>query len=507
MPGLLNTSTASAGPTPRMNSRRIATGVVFVAAAALIRFHRLEFQSLWNDEMFSLDVALSPLGSIMPKLAAEYHHPPLFFFLAHFILQAFGVSAAALRSVSAFFGSLTVGLVYLMTERLFGNRAAILASLLLLVAPLHLAYSQEGRPYALAAFLAVASCYTLLRVIRDGETLWMALYLLATVSLLYTHHWGLFVLAAEIGTVVYVSGIPRNEKALFVLLWVIIGLLYIPGALTLQRQVTGTDTSGWFWVQRPSAGDAIHLLTAYSGTDFNLASSVFSVPLAIQLLGSLALAIAFLSVIAMLATSRNDSMMAVLTVFSGTLLLPFIVSLFKPEVFLWYRYTIIPFPLLAVMIGGTAFDEMREWQREAARESWRTLARASAVIILLCCVWGTAHYFSWQKSNARDVAAYVSTVTRRGTANILIRPRSFAPLLNYYYKGDAVQYDEAYLNTPLGEIVDTASSFVYVTLDLPNDIRSYMESHFNKIAERHFPGEAHMGIVVGVYTQKEEPEE
>ena len=125
--------------------------------------------------------------------------------------------------------------------------------------------------------------------------------------------------------------------------------------------------------------------------------------------------------------------------------------------------------------------------------------------MLALAVSGTLRYFSWSKANAKDVAAYVDTVTRE-QSQILIRPGAFAPLLNYYYKGNALQYDEAYLNEPLGGIVDTAASFVYISLDVPNEIRDYMDSHFRKVSERLFPGEAHMGVIVGVYAQKPEEE-
>ena len=47
----------------RANSdRRLLIACAFAAAACALRFVWLEHQSLWNDEMFSLDVALSPLS-------------------------------------------------------------------------------------------------------------------------------------------------------------------------------------------------------------------------------------------------------------------------------------------------------------------------------------------------------------------------------------------------------------------------------------------------------------
>ena len=121
-------------------------------------------------------------------------------------------------------------------------------------------------------------------------------------------------------------------------------------------------------------------------------------------------------------------------------------------------------------------------------------------------VAGTAAYFSWSKSNVRDVAECVGEATK-GDVRMIIRPRSFAFLLNYYYRGTAAQLDETYLDAPLGEIVDTAASFVYVSLDIPSEIRNYMDAHYEKVSERRFPGEAHMGMVVGVYRQKPDPDE
>jgi hypothetical protein len=112
------------------------------------------------------------------------------------------------------------------------------------------------------------------------------------------------------------------------------------------------------------------------------------------------------------------------------------------------------------------------------------------------------HYMTWQKSNVKAVAEFTDKLVTNDSVQMIIRPKTFAPLLNYYYHGTAVQYDEVYLNQPLGEIIDTAASFVYLSIDIPSEIRDYMDGHFDKLAERRFPGEAHMGMVVGWYKQK-----
>ena len=129
-------------------------------------------------------------------------------------------------------------------------------------------------------------------------------------------------------------------------------------------------------------------------------------------------------------------------------------------------------------------------------------AGAAAGGLIMIAIFGSVHYMTWQKSNVKDVALFTDKAVTGHKVQIIIRPKTFAPLLNYYYNGTAIQYDEAYLNEPLGEITDTAASFVYVSLDVPNEIRDYMDSHFDKIMERRFPGEANMGMIVGLYKQK-----
>jgi 4-amino-4-deoxy-L-arabinose transferase-like glycosyltransferase len=472
------------------DNRRLVIACTIAAAACALRFIGLEHQSLWNDEMFSLDVALSPLGEIQQKLVSFYHHPPLFFYLAHAALKLFGMSAWALRSTSALAGGLTAGLVFLASSTPGRVRGGLVAGLLCALAPFHLAYSQEGRPYALAAFLCLASFYSLYLLVPEKKRLWMSLYVLSAVALLYTHHWGVFALGAQAILFFFWGKTPWQEKKRFGIILGIISLLYLPEFFALRSQMAATHPSDWFWVEGPGLAQLGRLAAAYSGTYFQLASARFSLPVIWQILSVIAAGVTLVAALFTTGTAAR----APLAALAALLAIPFAVSFLKPEVFLWYRYTLIGFPLFCVAVGAAT-----------GRGTWRWPATAAAALLLAVAVSGTLRYFSWSKANAKDVAAYVDTVTRE-QPRILIRPRAFAPLLNYYYKGNALQYDEAYLNEPLGGIVDTAASFVYISLDVPNGIRDYMDSHFHKVSERCFPGEAHMGVIVGVYAQKPEEE-
>ncbi len=412
-----------------------------------------------------------------------------------------GESVWALRCISAFSGTLTVGAVYLFAAGKGNRVAGIIAATLCALSPFHIAYSQEGRPYALAAFLALLSCHFFFTLLEKPNRRSMMAYLLTTIALLYTHHWGLFVAIAQFAAWLLAVGFqkPRITPKPFLVAVGILILLYIPEIPALRHQSSAGGSGVWWWSEAPSANEALELSGAFSGTHFNMAASVFDSPFALQVIGAVALGIILgVGMYGFFRAGYDQSFKRIAVISSSALVIPLALSFFRPEVFLWYRHTLILFPLLCVAIGmATLIPRLG-----------KAVVVCSGILILLGA-HGAWSYSSWSKSNIRDAAMYMEEVTRDEPI-ILIRPAYVAPLLNYYYSGSAVQLDEAYLDTPLGMIVDTARSFVYVSLDVPNEIRNYMNGHFDKTAERVFPGTAHMGLIVGVYRQKpdedEEPE-
>jgi len=470
-------------------AQRILLSVAFVVSAGCIRFLLLERQSLWNDEMFSLEVAGLPLARIQPNLIAYFHHPPLFFYCLHAVVHLFGTTAWTLRFLSACCGSLTAGLVYFATSVFLNRRAALVAGAICLLSPFHLAYSQEGRPYAMAAFLCLATFCLMFMTIREERRIWNVLYAASLVALLYTHHWGIFVLASQMLFILTEPRISRPTKKHVLLIWAIVGVCYLPEAIVIPVQSAGHGTPGWSWVETPNVMEPAHLIAAFAGSYFRMASSIYSLSLPVILCSAIALLFLLLrAVVGGWRTSADLAYRGFLIGAGATLLIPFALSFWKPEIFVWYRYPVIVVPVVCVAAGGVF------------RTRGGKIAALAVAILLMSEVLGTIHYFNWSKSNVRDVATYVESVTGNDV-RLLIRPKIFARLLNFYYRGTARQLDEAYLDEPVGEIVDTAASFAYVSLDVPNEIRDYMDQHFDKLSERKFPGEAHLGIIVDVYRQ------
>lgn len=217
-----------------------------------LRLYRLDAQSLWYDEGFSVYLARMGVDEITARTAADIQ-PPLYYYLLHGWIGLLGDGERALRGLSVLFGALTVPLVYAVAWQLFRSRlAGLLAALLVAVSPLHVWYAQEVRMYTLLTFLCLLSSYFLLLVVKAEKTasvaiLWTA-YTLANVAALYTHYFAFFVLAFQALYVLAVWVAGRGHRLHLILGSLASGaatlLLYLPWLPQLVTRY-GTDVSYW----------------------------------------------------------------------------------------------------------------------------------------------------------------------------------------------------------------------------------------------------------------------
>jgi uncharacterized membrane protein len=117
-------------------------------------------QSVWFDEGYSILLAKRPVAELVALTGVDAH-PPLYYLILKGWAEVFGWSEYALRSLSAVFSSLTVGVVFLLIRRLFTVRTALVTLPLLVFAPFALRYGYEIRMYALAAFIGALATLVL----------------------------------------------------------------------------------------------------------------------------------------------------------------------------------------------------------------------------------------------------------------------------------------------------------------------------------------------------------
>jgi len=129
---------------------------VFVALAAstVTKF------SIWFDEAFGSFLIRFNFVDLTRYTASDVH-PPLYYWLLKLWTTAFGNTELGIRSMSIFFGAVTVVFAFLLMLRLFGRRAAYVSLLFLVLSPMFIRYGQEARMYTLLTAIVVAATYIL----------------------------------------------------------------------------------------------------------------------------------------------------------------------------------------------------------------------------------------------------------------------------------------------------------------------------------------------------------
>lgn len=119
-------------------------------------------QSVWFDEAYSITLAKGSLADILRYVAVDTH-PPVYYVLLKGWGNLFGWSELALRSLSVLMMGAMIIVAGVLTKRLFGVRAALVATVLFVVSPFVLRYGFEIRMYSMAGLIGISATYVLLR--------------------------------------------------------------------------------------------------------------------------------------------------------------------------------------------------------------------------------------------------------------------------------------------------------------------------------------------------------
>jgi 4-amino-4-deoxy-L-arabinose transferase-like glycosyltransferase len=212
-----------------------------------LRLYHLGSSSLWFDEA---GVAMAAAGrSLADALNIARSHVmamPMDYVTA-WGMARICASDACLRLPAALWGTLSVGLLYLLARRLAGPTAALLAALILALSPLHLYYSQELRFYAALVFFTLLVTLLLWDALAHPTPGRWALAAGAAAVGCYFHIYVLLAFANGLFWLVMGDDKAGQQKARWVgLFWsaAAAGLLALPGLLIFHpRQTYAGDLS------------------------------------------------------------------------------------------------------------------------------------------------------------------------------------------------------------------------------------------------------------------------
>jgi hypothetical protein len=160
-------------------------GLVLLAGFALRAF-RLDYQSLWWDETYSVDVASKGLHAITHQARAD---PLPHFLLLWAWIKAAGQSEYAVRYLSLLMGMLALPLLYRLARLVASEAAALFAMAMIAISGLAVYYSQETRLHMLGLLLILATAYVLLLALyTQSRAVWAGYGALAAVAL-FSHYY------------------------------------------------------------------------------------------------------------------------------------------------------------------------------------------------------------------------------------------------------------------------------------------------------------------------------
>lgn len=145
--------------------------IVIILLTVATRFYHLTYQSLWFDELYSVTIAApdNSVQGILTDIKTDFH-PPLFYFLLHYVFRVFPYNDLTGRLLSAIIGCIGVWLIYLLAKQSGRERFALLTALFCSVFFFHVKYSQEVRMYIVLFCLATITSLLFLKYLPAKET-------------------------------------------------------------------------------------------------------------------------------------------------------------------------------------------------------------------------------------------------------------------------------------------------------------------------------------------------
>ncbi|MGV3541172.1 MAG: glycosyltransferase family 39 protein [Rufibacter sp.] len=240
--------------------------LLIILAGTILRLKDLTYKGLWLDELHTV-IETNPeisLSDILYFMQNTDQHPPLYFFTAHYWLKLIGYHDFAIKLLSVIAGVASILSMFHLGKEARNKTVGLIAAALVAFNYFHIFYSQEARNYIFAFLFACLSFTYLLKALKKPSITAGIAYALATILLLYSHYYSLFVVVAQAVIVLFLYIIRKeNQKYIkcFGVAALVTIILYAPWIPTLLK--IGSISS--FWLEKPSASFFIDYYKEYFG--------------------------------------------------------------------------------------------------------------------------------------------------------------------------------------------------------------------------------------------------
>lgn len=417
--------------------QRLIPYALLFAVALTLRLIGLSAQNIWYDEHWTLRVALTPLSQLLDLLIAEEgSKPPVYFALMHYWVKL-GSSEFWLRLPSAIAGACDCVVAAAVGRQLFGTVGRRLGWLLAL-APFHIYYSQEARPFALWGLFMTTALLFQLKFSAAAKGRLLVGYIISALLACHTFNYGLFLLLfSVVFAVLYRPPLPKRVRLHIALANALVLILSLPWTVRVIGAVAAHI--GFIPLERGPVYAAAAYAVFSLGLGFSAGPSLEKLRgLGMTIfdqdpIGGAILILGFLLLCTLIASGLFAlwKRQRVAFHFSATGLAVFLgaaalLNAMKPEVPLNARYVlpaILPLMVL-ILAGGGAVASAGRWR------AWLSLAFVIFVGISL-----GNHYFNpaYARDDLRSAANFVAGL-RPAPENVLICGPHLADVFNHYFR-------------------------------------------------------------------------
>jgi mannosyltransferase len=431
-------------PSPLLNQPWFQAGLLLflTLCAAGLRLYKLGEWSFWIDEIYTLNHAVAHFSS--PELILQHIPParnwvPVSVILTAQAVGAWGISEWNARFVSALVGILSIVVFYFPVKRMFGTHVALVAMLLLAIAPWHIYWSQNARFYTSLLLFYSLALFAFYFAIEQDRPLFFGLFYVLFYFAMSERMIAivLFPIIAAYLLVLWIFPIerPRGFRVrnlvilstpiiVFLLLQLI--LFAVTGAFIFSYDIDALA---------PPIDSPIRLLIIIA----------FSIGVPLLLLG-------FFSSLHLI--SQRDR--AGIFIFIAAVIPPALIALASPFFFIVERYAFVSL-LFWIILAAVGIS------RVFSILDRRGIALAIGIFAILLTDAAGSHLMYYQinhgdRLNWREVTGYVRE--RKQSGDLVVSTR--AKLASYYLAEEALEYDGL-----LPKDFTGADSTIWFILDYP----------------------------------------
>jgi uncharacterized membrane protein len=240
---------------------------VIVLIASAIRLFRLDFQSLWYDELHSI-IPTNPIYDIASIIEyCKQDQPPTFFLLLHAWFKIVPYNEFWGRLFVALIGVLGIIAIFFLGKEIHSKTVGLFASGLTAINWFHIYFSQELRFYTLLFLLTTLSFLFFIRCYKKVSLPNYFFYSITTILLLYTHYYALVVLASHfVIFLILILFFGRREKN-FIIFSLVSGILIVAAFSPWLPIVFSDNNTSSFWIKNPDIFFFFLYLYVYFGKD------------------------------------------------------------------------------------------------------------------------------------------------------------------------------------------------------------------------------------------------